>query len=97
VRRYILRLSLDCLHAVAPAEDDALLGAAVARGLRENAYALDAVAVCRELRRRGLSVPILLLTALGAAEGRIARLDARADDYVTKPFAFGELLPPARR
>jgi two-component system copper resistance phosphate regulon response regulator CusR len=47
--------------------------------------------VCRELRAAGRRVPILMLTALDAVEQRIAGLDAGADDYLTKPFDFGEL------
>jgi len=56
----------------------------------------DGLDVCRELRRRGLHVPILLLTARDAVEDRIVGLDAGADDYLTKPFAFGELLARLR-
>jgi two-component system OmpR family response regulator len=108
------------------AEDDELLGASLARGLREHAYAVDLVAdgdaalvqaavtdydaivldvlmprrdgieVCRELRRRGEHTPILLLTAVEGVEDRIVGLDAGADDYLTKPFAFGELLARLR-
>ncbi|MHB1312308.1 MAG: response regulator transcription factor [Gemmatimonadaceae bacterium] len=51
----------------------------------------DGIAVCRELRARATNVPILMLTALDAVEHRIAGLDAGADDYLTKPFDFGEL------
>jgi DNA-binding response OmpR family regulator len=56
----------------------------------------DGLEVCRELRRRGNTVPILLLTALDAVEDRIDGLDAGADDYLAKPFAFGELLARVR-
>ena len=52
--------------------------------------------VCRELREEGIRVPILMLTALDAVEQRIAGLDAGADDYLTKPFDFGELLARLR-
>lgn len=52
---------------------------------------VDGLAVCREIRQRGDRVPILMLTALDAVEERIAGLDAGADDYLTKPFDFGEL------
>jgi len=48
--------------------------------------------VCRELRRAGNSVPILMLTARDAVEDRITGLDHGADDYLTKPFEFRELL-----
>ena len=52
---------------------------------------IDGIAVCRQLRERGSTTPILMLTALDAVEQRIAGLDAGADDYLTKPFDFGEL------
>jgi two-component system OmpR family response regulator len=52
---------------------------------------LDGYALCRELRARQVATPLLLLTALGAVEQRITGLDAGADDYLSKPFAFGEL------
>ncbi len=48
-------------------------------------------ALCHRLRNQHSTTPILLLTALGAVEQRIEGLDAGADDYLTKPFAFGEL------
>ena len=50
---------------------------------------LDGLAVSRALRRRGLAVPILMLTARDAVEDRIAGLDSGADDYLVKPFAPG--------
>lgn len=56
----------------------------------------DGLSVCRELRRRGNHVPVLMLTARDAVEDRIAGLDAGADDYLPKPFAFGELLARLR-
>jgi DNA-binding response OmpR family regulator len=56
----------------------------------------DGFAVCRELRRRSLSVPVLMLTARDAVGDRIAGLDTGADDYLTKPFEFGELLARLR-
>jgi two-component system, OmpR family, copper resistance phosphate regulon response regulator CusR len=52
--------------------------------------------VCRELRSSGQTVPVLMLTARDAVEDRIAGLDAGADDYLTKPFHFGELLARVR-
>ena len=57
---------------------------------------LSGVEVCRAIRARGDRVPILMLTALDAVEHRIAGLDAGADDYLTKPFDFGELLARLR-
>jgi two-component system copper resistance phosphate regulon response regulator CusR len=54
------------------------------------------IVVCRTIRERGDRVPILMLTALDSVEQRIAGLDAGADDYLTKPFDFGELLARMR-
>jgi len=56
----------------------------------------DGLAVCRELRERGRAFPILILTARDAVEDRISGLDAGGDDYLTKPFDFGELLARLR-
>lgn len=56
----------------------------------------DGRAVCRALRERGVHAPILLLTALDAPDDTIAGLDAGADDYLTKPFAFGVLVARLR-
>ena len=53
-------------------------------------------AVCRELRGAGSHVPVLTLTARDAIESRIAGLDSGADDYLIKPFDFGELLARLR-
>lgn len=57
---------------------------------------LDGLSVCRELRRRGLRTPILMLTARDAVDDRVAGLDAGADDYLVKPFAMKELLARLR-
>jgi two-component system, OmpR family, response regulator len=54
------------------------------------------IVVCKAIREAGNRVPILMLTALDAVEQRIAGLDAGADDYLTKPFDFGELLARLR-
>jgi two-component system OmpR family response regulator len=56
----------------------------------------DGIAICRELRAHERWVPVLLLTARDAVEDRIRGLDAGADDYLVKPFAFGELLARLR-
>ena len=53
---------------------------------------LDGWGVCRELRERGNSIPILMLTARDAVEDRVIGLNLGADDYLPKPFAFAELL-----
>jgi DNA-binding response OmpR family regulator len=58
--------------------------------------ALDGLSVCRQLRTAGSSVPILMLTARDAVQSRIAGLDSGADDYLTKPFDFNELLARLR-
>jgi len=52
----------------------------------------DGVTVCQSLRESGLQAPILILTARDAIEDRVLGLNAGADDYLTKPFAFAELL-----
>ena len=57
---------------------------------------LDGLALLRELRRRGMTTPILLLTARDAVDDRVAGLDAGADDYLVKPFSFSELLARIR-
>lgn len=57
---------------------------------------VDGLAVCRRLRDRRISSPVLLLTARDAVEDRVAGLDAGADDYLTKPFSFAELLARLR-
>lgn len=57
---------------------------------------LSGLDVARELRRRSIAVPILMLTARDAIEDRVAGLDAGADDYLVKPFAFDELLARLR-
>ena len=57
---------------------------------------LDGITVCRELRARGLHMPILMLTARDAVDDRVAGLDAGADDYLVKPFALRELLARLR-
>jgi DNA-binding response OmpR family regulator len=48
--------------------------------------------LCAELRRRGVTAPVLMLTALDAVDDRVRGLEVGADDYLTKPFAFRELL-----
>ena len=56
---------------------------------------MDGLEVCRRLRR-GVNVPILMLTARSAVADRIVGLDSGADDYLTKPFDFEELLARVR-
>ena len=57
---------------------------------------IDGLAVCAELRQRGIPTPILMLTARDTIEDRVAGLDCGADDYLVKPFAFAELLARIR-
>ncbi len=57
---------------------------------------LDGFGTCRELRSAGVWAPVLMLTARDAVDDRIAGLDAGADDYLLKPFSFGELLARLR-
>lgn len=56
----------------------------------------DGFEVCRRVRSKNNATPILLLTARQAVEDRVTGLDAGADDYLTKPFAFSELLARIR-
>ena len=107
-------------------EDEPDAARILAKGLREEAYAVDVVGdgekalelafvndydliildvmlprrdgfeVCRELRAEGSAVPVLMLTARDAVEDRISGLDTGADDYLTKPFDFDELLARVR-
>lgn len=107
-------------------EDDPRLARLIARGLREEAYAvdvcengldaivqavvntydaiildvmlpgIDGFGVVSTLRARNVRTPVLMLTSRDAVADRIAGLDRGADDYLTKPFDFGELLARLR-
>ena len=107
-------------------EDDVRISRFVAKGLREQSYAVDVVSTgddalyqtgindydviildvmipgldgfetCRALRAEGKRIPVLMLTARDGVEDRIKGLDSGADDYLTKPFEFGELLARLR-
>jgi DNA-binding response OmpR family regulator len=57
---------------------------------------MSGLEVCRELRQQGVEAPVLMLTARGLVEQRVAGLDAGADDYLAKPFALAELLARVR-
>jgi DNA-binding response OmpR family regulator len=56
----------------------------------------DGFALCRDLRRRRIRAPVLMLTARDAVEDRVRGLDSGADDYLVKPFALDELLARLR-
>ena len=57
---------------------------------------LDGFALCRELRKRGRTMPVLMLTAKGQVDDRVEGLDSGADDYLVKPFSLRELLARVR-
>jgi len=94
------------LREAAYAVDIASNGAAASLQSQQNDYDAivldvmlpirDGLSVCRELRAAGMDVPVLMLTARDAIEARVAGLDAGADDYLTKPFDFRELLARLR-
>lgn len=56
----------------------------------------DGIEVCRNLRRRGVRTPMLILTALSGTNDKVTGLDAGADDYLSKPFEFEELVARVR-
>src|SRR5262245_12290243 len=58
--------------------------------------AMSGFETCRQLRNEGVWTPVLLLTARDAVSDRVAGLDSGADDYLTKPFSFAELLARLR-
>jgi two-component system OmpR family response regulator len=89
---HVVDLAPDAVSALAlagGAEYDVLI---LDRGLPD----LDGLELLRLLRARGVTAPALMLTALGSVEHRVAGLDAGADDYLAKPFAFSELLARIR-
>jgi len=57
---------------------------------------MNGIEICKELRKNHIHFPILMLTAKGQTENKIEGLDAGADDYMTKPFSFDELLARVR-
>lgn len=61
-----------------------------------NLPSLDGIQVCKQLRKAGQSLPILMLTARSGADHAVRGLDAGADDYLAKPFALDELLARVR-
>jgi heavy metal response regulator len=85
----IARNGRDALYQAAITEYDAVVLDVMLPGV-------DGFEVCRELRREGSNIPVLMLTARDAVEARISGLDSGADDYLVKPFDFGELLARLR-
>jgi DNA-binding response OmpR family regulator len=79
----------EALWLAAPGRHDALI-------LDLRLPGIGGLEVCRRLRARGDAVPVLVLTACDATPEVVAGLDAGADDYVTKPFSFDELLARLR-
>ncbi len=57
---------------------------------------MDGIEICSKLRKKQINTPIILLTAKGQIEDKVSGLDAGADDYLTKPFAFEELMARIR-
>ena len=57
---------------------------------------LDGMEILRRLREDGIAVPVIILTARGDVDDRVHGLDVGADDYLTKPFAFDELVARLR-
>lgn len=79
----------DALNYIAATEYDALLLDIMLPGT-------TGIGVLKKMRSEGNNTPVLLLTALGSVDDRVAGLDAGADDYLTKPFDFDELLARIR-
>ncbi len=57
---------------------------------------MDGIEICRKLREKNIHIPVLMLTAKGQLEDKVNGLNSGADDYLTKPFAFEELLARIR-
>jgi DNA-binding response OmpR family regulator len=85
----IARNGEDALYQAAITDYDAVVLDVMLPGV-------DGFEVCRQLRQGGSNVPVLMLTARDAVEARISGLDSGADDYLIKPFDFGELLARLR-
>jgi len=90
--RHVVDVAPDGLSAIALADGVTFDVIVLDRGLPD----IDGLTVLQILRAKGVATPVLLLTALGSVEERIAGLDAGADDYLPKPFAFGELVARIR-
>lgn len=81
---------------VAPAQERAALGTYDVMILDVLLPGGDGFDLCARIRRRGIATPILMLTARDTVDDRVRGLEAGADDYLTKPFAFRELLARVR-
>src|SRR3989344_8098805 len=57
---------------------------------------MDGIAICKKLRKNKIHIPVLMLTAKGQISDKVTGLNAGADDYLTKPFSFEELLARIR-
>ena len=90
--RHVVDVAPDGVAALALAETGPHDVIVLDRGLPD----IDGVTVMRLLKAKGVTAPVLMLTALGAVDDRVAGLDAGADDYLAKPFAFSELLARIR-
>ena len=85
----LVRDGVDGLHAALTHDHDLVVLDVMLPGI-------DGWQVLRRIRQAGHQMPVLMLTALGQVEDRVQGLDAGADDYLVKPFAFSELLARVR-
>jgi DNA-binding response OmpR family regulator len=90
--RHVVDIAADGVGGIAFGERGPYDVIVLDRGLPD----VDGITVLRLLRSKGVKTPVLLLTALGSVEDRVAGLDAGADDYLPKPFAFAELIARIR-
>ena len=90
--RHVVDVAPDGVSAIALAETSPWDVVVLDRMLPD----IDGITVLRLLRAKGIATPVLLLTALGSVDDRVAGLDSGADDYLSKPFAFSELLARIR-